>query len=125
MADLFVNFIGAFVFSVSGGFYIKHRGEKKCFAEKLIVKVEEENGSYRYFTKGVNNSYQDNDYIEIKQIKKKAIPKTAVILVITNSEPLSFLFANNSLWPPVIIWGPPSALALCHNTIIINIYVNN
>ena len=33
-----------------------------------IVKVEEENGSYRYFTKGVNNSYQDNDYIEIKQI---------------------------------------------------------
>ena len=42
MADLFVNFIGAFVFSVSGGFYIKHRGEKKCLAEKLIVKVEED-----------------------------------------------------------------------------------
>ena len=42
MADLFVNFIGAFVFSVSGGFYIKHRGEKKGLAEKLIVRVKEE-----------------------------------------------------------------------------------
>lgn len=42
MADLFVNFIGAIVFSISGGFYIKHRGKKKSFAEKLIVKVKEE-----------------------------------------------------------------------------------
>ena len=42
MADLFVNFIGALVFSISGGFYIKHRGEKKSIAEKLIVKVKEE-----------------------------------------------------------------------------------
>jgi len=33
-----------------------------------IVKVEEKNGNYRYFTRGINNSYQDNDYIEIKQI---------------------------------------------------------
>ena len=40
MADLFVNFIGALVFSVSGGFYIKHRGNKKSFAEKLIVKIK-------------------------------------------------------------------------------------
>ena len=29
-----------------------------------IVKVEED----RYFTKGVNNTYQDNDYIEIRHI---------------------------------------------------------
>lgn len=42
MADLFVNFIGAFVFSVSGGFYIKHRGEKKSLAENLIVKLKDD-----------------------------------------------------------------------------------
>lgn len=33
-----------------------------------IIKVSEVNGSYHYFTKGINNNYQDNDYIEIKQI---------------------------------------------------------
>lgn len=40
MADLFVNFIGALVFSVSGGFYIKHRGKKKSLAENMIVKIK-------------------------------------------------------------------------------------
>lgn len=40
MADLFVNFIGALVFSISGGFYIKHRGEKKSIAENLIVRIK-------------------------------------------------------------------------------------
>ncbi len=40
MADLFVNFIGALVFSISGGFYIKHRGKKKSLAENLIVKIK-------------------------------------------------------------------------------------
>ncbi len=33
-----------------------------------IVKKVKDGDSYRYFTKGVNNNYQDNDYIEIKQI---------------------------------------------------------
>ena len=42
MADLFVNFIGAFVFSISGGFYIKHRGKKKSLAENLIVKLKDD-----------------------------------------------------------------------------------
>lgn len=40
MADLFVNFIGALVFSISGGFYIKHRGEKKSITKNLIVKIK-------------------------------------------------------------------------------------
>lgn len=33
-----------------------------------IVKKENNGNNYKYFTKGVNNNYQDNDYIEIKQI---------------------------------------------------------
>lgn len=39
MKDLFVNFIGAVVFSFIGYFYIKQRGHKKSVAEKLIPTV--------------------------------------------------------------------------------------
>lgn len=42
MADLFVNFIGALVFSISGGFYIKHRGEKSPITKNLIVKIKDD-----------------------------------------------------------------------------------
>ena len=42
MADLFVNFIGALVFSISGGFYIKHRGEKSSITKNLIVKIKDD-----------------------------------------------------------------------------------
>ena len=40
MEDLFVNFIGATVFSVIGYFYLKHRGEGK-FAKSFIPTIEE------------------------------------------------------------------------------------
>lgn len=40
MKDLIVNFIGAFVFSIIGFFYIKNRGKGK-FAEKFIPRVRE------------------------------------------------------------------------------------
>ena len=33
-----------------------------------IVEIKEDDQGYHYFTRGVNNNYQDNDYIEIKQI---------------------------------------------------------
>ena len=33
-----------------------------------IIEVKEFEGEYRYFTKGINNNYQDNDYIVSKQI---------------------------------------------------------
>ena len=42
MDDLFVNFIGATVFSVIGYFYLKHRGEGK-FAKAFIPTIEETN----------------------------------------------------------------------------------
>ena len=42
MEDLFVNFIGATVFSVIGYFYLKHRGEGK-FAKAFIPTIEETN----------------------------------------------------------------------------------
>ena len=42
MEDLFVNFIGATVFSVIGYFYLKHRGEGK-FAKAFIQTIEETN----------------------------------------------------------------------------------
>lgn len=37
MKDLFVNFIGAVVFSIIGYFYVKHRGKSR-FAQRFIVK---------------------------------------------------------------------------------------
>ena len=40
MEDLFVNFIGATVFSVIGYFYLKHRGDGK-FAKAFIPTIEE------------------------------------------------------------------------------------
>ena len=42
MKDLFVNFLGAIVFSVIGFFYIKGRGKTK-FAGRFIPKIKEEN----------------------------------------------------------------------------------
>ncbi len=42
MEDLFVNFIGATVFSVIGYFYLKHRGEGK-FAKAFIPTIKETN----------------------------------------------------------------------------------
>jgi len=41
MKDMFVNFIGAVVFSVIGYFYVKKRGEGKV-AKKFIPKIMEE-----------------------------------------------------------------------------------
>lgn len=38
MKDLFVNFIGAFVFSIIGYFYVKNRGRGR-FARRFILKV--------------------------------------------------------------------------------------
>ena len=40
MKDLFVNFIGAVVFSIIGYFYVKSRGKGK-FASRFIPKVVE------------------------------------------------------------------------------------
>lgn len=42
MKDLFVNFIGAVIFSGIGFFYVKHRGKNK-FAEHFIPQIWEEN----------------------------------------------------------------------------------
>lgn len=45
MKDLFVNFIGAVVFSVIGYFYIKHKG-KGSFAKKFIPSPKTQNNDY-------------------------------------------------------------------------------
>lgn len=42
MKDLFVNFIGAVIFSVIGFFYVKYRGKHK-FAEQFIPQIYEDN----------------------------------------------------------------------------------
>ena len=44
MEDLFVNFIGAVVFSFIGYFYVKNRG-KGWFAKRFIPKVLPESGA--------------------------------------------------------------------------------
>lgn len=43
MKDLFVNFIGAVIFSTVGFFYVKHRGKQNKFVELFIPKIVEDN----------------------------------------------------------------------------------
>lgn len=45
MADLMVNFIGAFVFSVIGYFYVKNRGKGR-FAKKLIPRLKSKDADF-------------------------------------------------------------------------------
>lgn len=45
MKDLFVNFIGAVVFSVIGFFYVKHRGKGK-FANRFIPRIKDEKADF-------------------------------------------------------------------------------
>lgn len=45
MKDLFVNFIGAVVFSIIGYFYVKNRGKGK-FAKRFIPQVKNKNADY-------------------------------------------------------------------------------
>lgn len=45
MKDLFVNFIGAVVFSIIGFFYVKSRGNGR-FAKKFIPQLKSENADY-------------------------------------------------------------------------------
>ncbi len=45
MKDLFVNFIGAVVFSIIGFFYIKNRGKGK-FAKEFIPSLKDENADF-------------------------------------------------------------------------------
>ena len=50
MKDLFVNFIGAVIFSVIGFFYVKYRGKNK-FAEQFIPQIYEDNTVQKCKTK--------------------------------------------------------------------------
>lgn len=43
MKDLFVNFIGAVIFSNIGFFYVKHRGKQNKFVEHFIPQIVEDN----------------------------------------------------------------------------------
>ena len=45
MKDLFVNFIGAVVFSIIGFFYVKQRG-KRTFANRFIPRIKDENADF-------------------------------------------------------------------------------
>lgn len=45
MKDLFVNFIGAVVFSIIGFFYVKQRGKGK-FANRFIPRIKDENTDF-------------------------------------------------------------------------------
>ena len=45
MKDIFVNFIGAVVFSIIGFFYVKQRGKGK-FANRFIPRIKDENADF-------------------------------------------------------------------------------
>lgn len=70
MHDLFVNFIGAVIFSVIGFFYVKQRGEGK-FAKKFIPKIKSEEYDY---LKQIEDS-QKNEEPRVKKKKKKKVKK--------------------------------------------------
>ncbi|MDD5944494.1 MAG: hypothetical protein PUD43_02070 [Clostridia bacterium] len=61
MKDLFVNFIGAVVFSVIGYFYIKNKG-KSCFAPNFIPSPKDEHDDF--LTKLKNTAVTNNDDCE-------------------------------------------------------------
>ena len=46
MKDLFVNFIGAVVFSVTGFFYVKSQGRKKSAAQNFVPSPKEADRDY-------------------------------------------------------------------------------
>ena len=54
MFDLWVNFIGAVVFSVIGYFYIKYKGNHK-FAKRFIPRLKYKHEDYAVITKASNN----------------------------------------------------------------------
>jgi len=54
MKDLFVNFLGAVVFSVIGYFYVKSRGKGR-FAKKFIPQLKEKDADYLAQIKEQNN----------------------------------------------------------------------
>lgn len=62
MSDLFVNFIGALVFSVIGYFYVKSRGKNK-YLDALIMKR-------RHERKDKNGLYKDNKFHENSEDEK-------------------------------------------------------
>lgn len=70
MKDLFVNFIGAVVFSFIGYFYIKQRGKGK-FTQRFIPKLKEENADYLHIAEGQEIDGTVQQMIEEKKINKK------------------------------------------------------
>lgn len=60
MKDLFVNFIGAVVFSVIGFFYVKRRGRGK-FANKFIPTVKQEEADFLKIAEESEENAEHND----------------------------------------------------------------
>lgn len=58
MKDLFVNFIGAVVFSIIGFFYVKQRGKGK-FANRFIPRIKDENADFLKMVKEDRKTIQD------------------------------------------------------------------
>lgn len=71
------------------GDIVSFRVEDGSIITHKIIEIEKKNGINKYFTKGVNNNYQDNDYIEIKQIigeyKNIRIPLIGYVIGFANT----------------------------------------
>ena len=54
MFDLWVNFIGAVIFSIIGYFYIKYKGNHK-FAKRFIPRLKYKHEDYLAYSEGEEN----------------------------------------------------------------------
>jgi len=69
MKDLFVNFIGAVVFSVIGYFYVKNRGKGRI-ARRFIPRLKDEDRDY--LQKAINEQAEEERIEEMKQELQQA-----------------------------------------------------
>ncbi|MDD3204983.1 MAG: hypothetical protein PHS74_04505 [Lachnospiraceae bacterium] len=85
MKDLFVNFIGAVIFSVIGFFYIKERGKGK-FAKRFIPRLKRKDADFLTIVTDEKNAenkleeqkkeIEEKEMEEIKEIKEMGIEET-------------------------------------------------
>ena len=73
MKDLFVNFIGAFIFSVIGFFYVKNRGRGR-FARRFIPSIKEESADFLQIVKEQDERGEQEENVPEKSRENNSKP---------------------------------------------------
>lgn len=73
MKDLFVNFVGAIIFSVIGFFYVKNRGQGR-FARRFIPSIKEESADFLQIVKEQDEREEQRENTPEKDRKNNGKP---------------------------------------------------